>query len=305
MIGRSSEDVVTLSTAMPLRTLIDAATLAGQINHADWRIIDCRFDLKDPDAGRRAYLAGHIPGALYAHLDHDLSAARAPDTGRHPLPDPAQLAHRFSEWGIAEGTQVVVYDDQAGAIAARLWWLLHWMGHRRAAVLDGGLQAWSAHGGVLVEGEETGAKLADAPVAGTPRQPNPGAIIETPALEQLVAAGGARLIDVRSAARYAGEEEPIDPVAGHVPGATNDPYTNNLDAQGRFLPADELRRHYQRLLAGADPAQAILMCGSGVTACHSLLAMAVAGLPGGRLYAGSWSEWITDARRPVAIGNGQ
>ena len=284
-----------------LDTIISARQLAQRLGEANLAILDCRFDLARPRWGEHAYAEARLPGALYAHLDRDLSGTPSSATGRHPLPASAALAESFGRWGIGAHTQVVAYDQGPGAYAARLWWLLHWMGHERAAVLDGGLAAWEACGLPLEHG---------GPAAAAPRcfegQPDPHMLAHTDEIEQDVAAGRLErreilLIDARGADRFAGENETLDPVAGHIPGAINLPFTDNLGG-GSFLPPASLRRRFRQALAGHAPESAICMCGSGVTACHNLLALRIAGLPGARLYAGSWSEWIRDPRRPVTRG---
>jgi thiosulfate/3-mercaptopyruvate sulfurtransferase len=281
---------------MPTSPLIDAPTLAARLGDPDWVIVDCRFNLLDPQAGRAAYLRGHIPGARYADLDRDLARPPGPADGRHPLPHRRELAARLGAWGIANSSTVVAYDDGSGAIAARLWWLLHWLGHRASLVLDGGFAAWTA-AGLPVESEAPSWQPARfTPGAGAGADVVTGA--ELPGLQR----AGALLVDARAAPRYRGEQEPIDPVAGHVPGAVNRPFSANVTADGRFRPPAELKRELETLLAGRPPEQLIAMCGSGVTACHLLLALATAGLPGGKLYAGSWSEWIRDPERPIRTG---
>lgn len=283
--------------------LIEPAELAGHLADPDWVIVDCRFDLALPAWGERAFSAAHIPNALYAHLDRDLSGPRTELTGRHPLPEVGALAALFGRWGIDERTQVVAYDQGgAAAYAARLWWLLRWLGHRGVAVLNGGIAAW----------ERAGLPLETASTARPPRPfraaPVADAVMTSAELERAVAAGALErgkqlLVDARSAERFAGENETLDPVAGHVPGARNHPYAHNLDALGRFLDPGELRRRWEeQTLRGVPAAALVSMCGSGVTACHNLLALEAAGLAGARLYAGSWSEWIRDPSRPVARG---
>ncbi len=284
-----------------LDTLITAQELARRLGEPTLTLIDCRFDLARPQWGAEVYAAARIPHARYAHLDRDLSAPVSSSSGRHPLPSPAALAERFGRWGIDADTQVVAYDQGPGALAARLWWLLRWMGHVRAAVLDGGLAAWQAEGLPL---ETT------PPAPGTARhfigRPEARALADTAELERAVrtgalARGECVLIDARSAERFAGENEPLDPVAGHVPGAVSHPFRDNL-GNGRFLDAATLRARYARTLGGRPAERAVCMCGSGVTACHDLLALQIAGITGARLYAGSWSEWIRDPARPVARG---
>jgi len=282
-------------------TLITAPELAAHLGDPDWVSIDCRFDLARPAWGEQAFAAGHIPHALYAHLDRDLAGAHTATSGRHPLPEPAALAAAFGRFGIDAAVQVVAYDQGPGAYAARLWWLLRWLGHTRVAVLDGGFAAW----------QEAGLPVSTAPPARAARtfqaRPSAHRVMTTAALAAALGAGSlARgdplLIDARSAERFAGENESIDPVAGHVPGAHNHPYSGNLDARGRFLPAAQLERAWRASLRGRPPDAVVVMCGSGVTACHNLLALEVAGLPGAQLYAGSWSEWIRDPARAVARG---
>ncbi len=273
-------------------TVLAAADLAAHLGEPDWVVVDCRFDLLDPAAGERAYRAGHVPGAVYAHLDRDLSAARQPtgEGGRHPLPAPADLTRTFGRWGIGRGTQVVAYDAQSGHYAARLWWLLRFMGHEAVAVLDGGWPAWLAGG---------------LPVSTADERPAQRLFEGAPHWERLAAlevAGSApRLVDGRAPERYRGEVEPLDPVAGHIPGALNRPYTANWDAAGRWRSQEGLLADFLELLGDTPAEQAVFYCGSGVSACVNLLAMVRAGLPEGRLYVGSWSEW-SRLGRPVAVG---
>jgi thiosulfate/3-mercaptopyruvate sulfurtransferase len=283
------------------KTLIDVDSLRMVLGEPRLAIVDCRFDLMNPDAGRQAYLRAHIPGARYADLNRDLSAPIAAHTGRHPLPTPERFAVLLDGLGIGDDTQVVAYDDANGSIAARLWWMLRWMGHGAVAVLDGGFKAWTAAGGALQSGA---ADSAQTP-AGTRRftaRSDAESVVSTPELERVLRDPQAVLVDARAQERYAGTVEPIDPVAGHIPGAVNHPFTANLDAEGRFLSAAELKRRWRERLAGREPENLVAMCGSGVTACHNLLSLEVAGLGGGKLYAGSWSEWIRDPRRPTARG---
>lgn len=283
-------------------TLVDPATLAAALDATTpdapgLRLVDARFVLADPPAGRQAYQASHLPGAVHADLNEDLSELARPGHGRHPLPDEAVFTRRLGEWGIGPQDQVVVYDAGDGSMAAaRLWWMLKLLGHRRVAVLDGGLAAWRALG--LPE--------TDRPAAPADAGPYPGRF-DTDAVvgpdEILARLGDAPgwLLDARGAERFRGEVEPIDPVAGHVPGAVNRPFADNL-RDGRFKPAAELRREFAALTGGRPAQQLVAMCGSGVTACHLALALEVAGLPGARVYADSWSGWISDPARPVARG---
>jgi thiosulfate/3-mercaptopyruvate sulfurtransferase len=282
-------------------TLIESPELGAHLNDTDWAVLDCRFELGRPESGARAYAEGHVPNAIYAHLDHDLSAPVTSTSGRHPLPMLDAFVATLGRWGIDEKVQVVAYDQGNGAYAARLWWLLRWVGHSRVAVLNGGFAAWQ-HAGLPVSKQPGVRQLRRF----TPNRDgrNVGGVVATVELQKLLAAGqlatGERtLIDARSADRFAGQNETIDPVAGHVPGAINHPFAHNLDAQGRFLPPQALRSKWLEILGHRAPATAIAMCGSGVTACHNLLALEVAGLPGAQLYAGSWSEWIRDAARPT------
>lgn len=279
------------------RPLIDATSLARNRDRPDWIVVDCRFTLTEPKAGRAAYDRGHIPGARYAHLDDDLSRKPSPTEGRHPLPEPATFAAKLGAWGIAPGDTVIAYDEGSGAHAARLWWLLRWVGHERCAVLDGGLAAWVAAGHDL-EQRSPSVTVRHYPAP----EPEAQLVVTTGEIAARQAAGDL-LVDARAAPRYRGEQEPIDPVAGHVPQARNRPFSSNLTSAGRFRPAAELRAELVELLAGRDASRLIAMCGSGVTACHLLLAMESAGLTGGRLYAGSWSEWIRDPARPIARGS--
>lgn len=270
-------------------TIIDPQTLFNHLNDPQWIIVDCRFNLADPAAGYEAYRQSHIPGAVYAHLDYDLSGPPVTDSGRHPLPTAQALTSLFSRLGIDRSKQVVAYDAAGGGnAAARLWWLLRYMDHHAVAVLDGGWQAWQSAGFPVTVGEES----------------NPAATFEGQAHRSwLVLADEVPftplLIDSRDPARYRGETEPIDPVAGHIPGARNYPYSRNLDENGRFLPPDQLREQLQEILGTTAPAHVAFYCGSGVTACANLLALAHAGLGNGRLYAGSWSDWISDPERPI------
>ena len=286
---------------MRFTTLIGATALRDLLGRPEIAVIDCRFDLMKPDGGRRAYLAGHIPGARYADLNKDLSAPISATSGRHPLPAPSDFALTLARLGVGRDTQVIAYDDSAGAFAARAWWMLRWLGHQAAAVLDGGIKAWVSEGGALQSGEEKPLPAA-APGSHLSVLAEPAAVIDTAEVERRLKDPAFLLIDARAAERYAGTVEPIDAVAGHVEGAVNHPFSTNLDADGRFLTPTLLRQVWETRLAGRSPAQVAAMCGSGVTACHNLLSLEVAGLRGARLYAGSWSEWIRDPHRPIARG---
>jgi thiosulfate/3-mercaptopyruvate sulfurtransferase len=258
-------------------------------------LLDCRFDLSDPQAGERAYAEGHLPGARYLHLDRDLSGPKTGRNGRHPLPDRQALAAACGHWGIGPRTLVVCYDAQGGVYAARAWWLLRWLGHEPTcvAVLDGGLQAWRAAGGAL--STEAPPVAAQSPYPATPEAAMPQIDADT----LLARLGRVRLVDARAAERFRGEVEPLDPVAGHIPGATLRCFKDNLEG-GRFKPAAALRAEFEALATPAP--ETVHQCGSGVTACHNLLAMEYAGLGGSVLYPGSWSEWCADPARPVARG---
>jgi thiosulfate/3-mercaptopyruvate sulfurtransferase len=274
--------------------LISAAELSQHVDDPGWLIVDARFDLANPEAGETAYRAGHIPNAIYAHLDRDLSGPRTPLTGRHPLPDPQTFQATLCSWGLTSTMQVVVYDADNGAFAARLWWLLRWVRHASVAVLDGGLRAWRAAG--LPQSQNIPHRTA----ANFTVEPDDSLWMSAQQVSERLNDPAWRLLDARAPERYAGKVEPIDPVAGHVPGALNHPFSRNLDSEAHFRPAVELARDYSASQAGVRDDHTIVMCGSGVTACHLLLAMEAAGKPGGKLYAGSWSEWIRDPSRPVA-----
>jgi thiosulfate/3-mercaptopyruvate sulfurtransferase len=288
---------------MPFTDLIEVESLdalrVGSAGRGGLVTFDCRFDLGAPDAGREAYAAAHIPGAQYADLNRDLSSPVTSASGRHPLPAPIAAAAFFAAAGVGAATQVIAYDDGHGAFAARVWWILNWLGHSRVAVLNGGFKAWTDYGGALESG---GAAPNPSLAAHFAPHPRPQCVAHAADVLEALTDPRRLLLDARAPERFAGSVEPLDPVAGHVPGAVNHPFTANLAADGRFLSAEALRRLWLQRLAGTDPAHAILMCGSGVTACHNLLALARAGLPGAKLYAGSWSEWIRDPGRPVARG---
>ena len=287
---------------MTFTTLIDAADLRELVGRPDTAIVDCRFDLMNPEGGRRAYLDGHIPGARYADLNQDLSAPITPSSGRHPLPAAADFAATLERLGVGRATQVIAYDDSSGAFAARAWWLLRWAGHEAAAVLDGGIKAWIGSGGALESGEAKPQPAATAGVGRWSASVDAAAVIDTAEVEAQLTDPSFLLIDARAPERFAGTVEPIDAVAGHIAGAVNHPFSSNLAADGRFLPASVLRQMWDKRLAGRSLTRVAAMCGSGVTACHNLLSLEVAGLSGAKLYAGSWSEWIRDPHRPIARG---
>jgi thiosulfate/3-mercaptopyruvate sulfurtransferase len=276
--------------------LISVAELARHVDDPDWLVVDCRFELMNPGAGEADYARGHIPGAVYAHLDRDLSSPITPTSGRHPLPAPEKFAGTASSWGIEPQTRVIAYDADNSAHAARLWWLLRWLGHSNVFVLDGGFKAWRA--AALPISTELPIRKRSNFVA----RPDESQLADAAAVTDKAARSDWAVLDARAPERFAGEKEPIDPVAGHVPGARNYPLGTSLAPDATFLPPAELRTRLEKSLAGVAPRHTIAMCGSGVTACHVLLAMESAGLTGAKLYAGSWSEWIRDPRRPVATG---
>jgi thiosulfate/3-mercaptopyruvate sulfurtransferase len=280
------------------KTLISASQLAPHIDDPKWVVVDCRHDLINLAAGREGYAAGHLPNAAFADIETVLSGAkRGPDglfRGRHPLPEKEALAEALREFGIDDDTQVVAYDAHGGMFAARLWWLLRWLGHEAAAVLDGGMAAWQALGRPL---------STEAPVKRRGSLSIRAPFVPTVTVREVMdnlESGQRIVIDARAADRFRGENETIDPVGGHIPGAKNRFFKDNLQADGRFKEADQLRAEFGALVD--DPERAIMQCGSGVTACHNLLALEVAGMPGAALYPGSWSEWVADSSRPVAKG---
>lgn len=276
--------------------LISPVDLARHLTGPKWVVVDCRFSLQDTGRGERDYLAGHIPGALYAHLDRDLSGpVVAGQTGRHPLPSIEKAAALFTRLGIDDRVQVVAYDDAGGSQAAvRFWWTLKWLGHEAAAVLDGGWQAWQAAGLPTRSGNESRPPREFAP------RPRPEMVVTAADVERIRQEPGWLLVDVRAPERFRGEVEPLDKLAGHIPGAVNLPYMNNLQPDLTFKPAYELREMYRNLLDDRPVERTVLYCGSGVTSIHSLLAMKHAGLGEGKIYMGSWSEWIAPGDRPVA-----
>ncbi len=276
--------------------LTGADELATSLGNRQLRIVDCRFDLMAPEAGREAWLQSHIPGAIYADLDKDLSGPVSADTGRHPLPAVERAVEAFSRLGIDASTRVVVYDDSSGAIAARAWWLLRWLGHRNVTVLDGGLQAWRSRNLPLESGtEEVQRREFEAsPVAARVLTSN-----------QIAANPDCLLVDARDAVRFRGEAEPIDAKAGHIPGSKNLPYTDCLSEDGTWRDAHSLRRRLQPLLGDDQSVPWAVMCGSGVTACHLAISGLLAGYSEPRVYVGSWSEWIQEPSRPIGFGDGQ
>ncbi|MBT8077076.1 MAG: sulfurtransferase [Gammaproteobacteria bacterium] len=276
--------------------LISVNELRANLQQPHWRVVDCRFSLQDPSLGRQQYENGHIPGAHYADLDRDLAGPVTASSGRHPLPDPIDFARTLGRWGITNRSQVVAYDDAGGAIAARLWWLCKWCGHQQVAVLDGGIQAWARSNELATDRPSAAETIFDV-------NPDSNKVVSTPDVERMLAGNaGFCLVDARDPARFGGEQEPIDAVAGHIPGALNYPFSHNLDESGKWLSPARLRERWAAVPgAGGDEPWAV-MCGSGVTACHLALAAECAGLSAPALYVGSWSEWIREPSRPVARG---
>ena len=284
------------------RTLISCSQLANALAATDdsdttnLRIVDCRFDLGDTEAGRRAYIHSHIPGAAYAHLDEDMSGPILPGiTGRHPLPDPHEFALTLARLGISNHSQVALYDASGGSMASRMWWMLRWVGHEAVAVLDGGWDAWTAAGLPTRSGEES--SQPDSFSA----SPRPELVVDAAEMLAKTASGGALVIDARSADRFRGENETHDPIGGHIPGASNLPHAGNLH-DGLFRDPAELAARFSELMGNRPPSEVIFYCGSGVSACHNALALEHAGIGEARLYPGSWSDWITDPARPTAQG---
>jgi len=277
--------------------LVGAEELAAHAGDPGWRIFDCRHDLTNVDYGTRAYAKGHIPGALFMHLDKDLSGAKTGLNGRHPLPDPQVFAAKLSACGVGPDTQVVAYDNEGGVFAARLWWMLRWLGHGKVALLDGGLAAWRRARQPLV------AEVESFPAASFVPRPQERMRVDVGYVLSVLGAQDSLILDARTPERFSGEQETIDPVGGHIPGAVNRFYFDNLDDVGVYFKSpEELRTEYDALLAGLPPVAVVQQCGSGVTACHNILAMELAGLTGSKLYVGSWSEWCADPSRPMATG---
>ncbi|MCF8149855.1 MAG: sulfurtransferase [Sulfuritalea sp.] len=280
-----------MATGVPKTLIVSVDELAA---HPEWRIFDCRHDLQNTEYGRTAYARGHISGALFLHLDEDLSGKCDGRNGRHPLPEVADFARSMSVCGVDATTQVVAYDNEGGIFAARLWWLLRWLGHERVAVLDGGLAGWKRSRRALEE------SLPEVPLRDFQARPR-DMTVDVGQLMANLQSPQMLIVDARSPERFRGQNETLDPVGGHIPGAVNRFYFDNLDDDGCFFkPVEELRDEFALLLDGKAPTQLVQQCGSGVTACHNLLAMELAGFPGSKLYPGSWSEWCSDPSRPVA-----
>ena len=284
---------------MPLAQLITADALQARLDQPELLILDCRFALDDPAYGQRSYSAGHIARAQFADLERDLSGPiHKGISGRHPLPEPAQLLARLRAWGLNDSSTVVLYDDGPGTFAARAWWLLAWLGKREGVyLLDGGLQAWRQAGFDLTSA------LSNPAPGDFDGQADARLLVDADQLQQRLTDSQLTLLDARALPRFRGEVEPLDPVAGHIPGARCAPCTDNLDSTGRFLPAAQLRQRFAAQLGERPVSELVAYCGSGVTACHNLFALCLAGYPLAPLYAGSWSEWISDPTRPVATGD--
>ena len=280
----------------PCRTLISRVELAECLGEPNLVVFDCRHDLARPGVGRRAYLATHIAGAQFMDCDEDFCGLKGPGTGRHPLPDPERFATLLAERGVNNESQVVAYDDADGIFAARLWWMLRWLGHDDVAVLDGGFPSWVEEGLPRASGMERREPSYFGYRLRTNVQVDTAFVLAHHLDPQIL------LLDARPPERFRGENENLDPVAGHIPGSLSWFFGNNVDDEGYFKAPEVLREEYRALLAGRAPGQVVHTCGSGVTACHNLLAMELAGLTGSKLYVGSWSEWITDPSRPIALG---
>ena len=279
------------------KMLVTTQELADHLDDRMWVVFDTRHELSNPNTGPRLYAEGHIPGAYFVHTDDDLSARKTGKNGRHPLPEDLDaFAAKLNQCGVAPGVQVVAYDDAGGGFAVRLWWMLRWLGHEKVALLDGGLPLWQKEGRPL-----TSEVSPPRPGAFVPR-PTLGAAVDVHFVERFHKDPAIKLVDARNAERFQGLNETVDPVAGRVPGAVNRFWKDNLQADGRFKPAQQLRAEFAALLGPTQPEQSVHMCGSGVTACHNIFAMELAGLSAGRLYPGSWSEWSADPSRPIATG---
>jgi thiosulfate/3-mercaptopyruvate sulfurtransferase len=281
---------------MVFRTLIDTETVFAHLGDPSLAIVDCRSKLDDPEWAPQQYESSHIPGAVPAHLDRDMSGPKTGANGRHPLPDPAAFADTLSRLGIDAGVQVVAYDQDSAMYASRFWWMVRWLGHDRVAVLDGGFAKWVAQGRPTKAGREHRARRSFVAA------PDWRAVAHAEEIGALPPAPAARLLDARAPERFSGASEPIDRIGGHIPGATSYFYGNNVDERGVFRPPDVLRPQLEAALGGTAPDRVICYCGSGVTACQNLLALEHVGLSGSRLYVGSWSEWSSDPARPVATG---
>ena len=278
---------------MSYKTIISAKDLLTNINNKEFVVFDCRCDIKDSKFGIQSYTEGHIENAIFVDVDMDLASEKTQSSGRHPLPEPNILSEKLSQWGLSNSKQAVVYDDVGGAFAGRMWWILKWLGHKNVAVLDGGLNAWLKIGGKLVTKNTLFEKETFVPEVNNSMQ------VFINDIEDAQYKMNKLIIDARSKERYLGIKDPIDPIAGHIPGAISHPLGQNLTKEGIFKSPEELKHLYLKVLSDIDGSNVISMCGSGVTACHNILAMEIAGIYGVKLYVGSWSEWITKPDRPI------
>ena len=279
---------------MSYKTIINCKDLMLNIDNSDFVVFDCRCDIKNPNYGIETYTEGHIKNSIFVDIDVDLASKKTTTSGRHPLPDTELLASKLSQWGLSNEKQAVIYDDANGAFASRMWWTLKWLGHEKTAVLDGGIDSWLRQGGKMIADQTSFERSSFDFEINNPLQ----VLIDE--VEDAQYKMDRLIIDARSKKRYLGIEDPVDPVAGHVPGAISHPFNDNLAKDGTFKEPAELRHIYSKILGDSSPSNVISMCGSGVTACHNILAMEIAGLPGAKLFVGSWSEWITNSNRPVA-----
>lgn len=281
---------------MTYQTIISVEDLNKNLNTQDWLIFDCRFILKDPEGGLKKFKQGHIPGAQYVDMDKDLASPVTSTSGRHPLPNPEELINKLQSWGVNNSSQIICYDDMSGAFAARMWWLLKWLGHNNIAVLDGGIEKWTAKNIPLETDSQQRTAGSFSGLA------NNDMWVNVEFVQKELEQDKINLLDARSVERFTAKDTKTDPVAGHVPGAMSYPFAENLSKQGVFLPSEELHKRFTPIVSNPENKELINMCGSGVTACHNILAMSIAELPMTRLFVGSWSEWIKDKSRPVATG---
>jgi len=282
---------------MSYKTIINCEDLIKNINNDDFVIFDCRCDIKDQKHGIESFKEGHISGAIFVDIDKDLASEKTNNSGRHPLPDIDILSAKLSRWGLSTDKQAIVYDDTSGAFAGRMWWILKWLGHEKVAVLNGGIQMWEKSGGKLVKEASMNEKAEFLPNA------NNAMLVSIEDVGDSQYKMDKIILDARSKERYLGIKDPVDPIAGHVPGAISHPLGNNLTREGTFKTPEELKHVYNKILSDVDAPNIISMCGSGITACHNILAMEIAGIKGAKLYVGSWSEWITNSERPIATIN--
>jgi thiosulfate/3-mercaptopyruvate sulfurtransferase len=279
---------------MSYKTIISAKDLIKNVNNDDFIIFDCRCDISDSSYGIEAYNEGHIENSIFIDIDHDLASEKTSDSGRHPLPDPRLFSEKLSQWGMSNNKQAVVYDDAGGAFAGRMWWILKWLGHSNVAVLDGALGAWMSIGGKLTSKPTIFERAVFEP------NPNNNMYVSIKDVEDAQYKMNKLIIDARSRERYLGIKDPVDPIAGHIPGAVSHPLGMNLDKNGHFKSPEELRHNFNKIIGDTVSSDIISMCGSGITACHNILALEICGIKDVTLFVGSWSEWITDKSRPVA-----